>query len=81
MRQLLAGLAYCHSNGVLHRDLKASNLLVNNRGVLKLADFGLARKYSSIQNERYTNRVITLWYRCARAAACASSANSIVSKY
>ncbi|KAK9842364.1 hypothetical protein WJX81_008632 [Elliptochloris bilobata] len=64
MRQLLAGLAYCHSNNVLHRDLKASNLLVNNKGILKLADFGLARKYAPVvHNERYTNRVITLWYR------------------
>ena len=43
MRQTLQGLANCHKNGVLHRDLKASNLLVNNRGQLKLADFGLAR--------------------------------------
>ena len=67
MRQLLAGLAYCHRSNVLHRDLKASNLLINNSGILKLADFGLARKYatgSEKDKERYTNRVITLWYRC-----------------
>ncbi len=69
MRQLLAGLAYCHRSNVLHRDLKASNLLINNSGILKLADFGLARKYASTdKNERYTNRVITLWYRCASCA-------------
>ena len=39
MHQLLAGLAYCHNSGVLHRDLKAANLLINNHGELKLGDF------------------------------------------
>jgi serine/threonine protein kinase len=52
----------CHRNNVLHRDLKGSNLLINNRGELKLADFGLARPFND-KIGRYTNRVITLWYR------------------
>lgn len=38
--QLLRGLAYCHRQKVLHRDLKPQNLLINERGELKLADFG-----------------------------------------
>lgn len=38
--QLLRGLAYCHKKQVLHRDLKPQNLLINERGELKLADFG-----------------------------------------
>ncbi|CAN6470690.1 unnamed protein product [Victoria cruziana] len=63
MRQLLTGLHYCHVNQVLHRDIKGSNLLIDNEGHLKLADFGLARSFSSDHNGNLTNRVITLWYR------------------
>ncbi|UZJ56894.1 hypothetical protein CBS101457_006214 [Exobasidium rhododendri] len=66
--QLLSGLAYLHRNSILHRDLKGSNLLLNSEGTLKLADFGLARRYTKERSGRkdavdYTNRVVTLWYR------------------
>ncbi|KAM8753370.1 cyclin-dependent kinase 16 isoform 2-T2 [Rhynchonycteris naso] len=60
--QLLRGLAYCHRQKVLHRDLKPQNLLINERGELKLADFGLARA-KSIPTKTYSNEVVTLWYR------------------
>ena len=65
MKQLLRGLHYCHTKAVLHRDLKASNLLINNAGVLKLGDFGLARtaRANGGGGRALTNRVITLWYR------------------
>jgi len=62
-QQMLAGLAYLHHKGVIHRDIKGSNILINNRGELKLADFGLARFYQKRRRSDYTNRVITLWYR------------------
>lgn len=61
--QMLAGLAYLHHKSVIHRDIKGSNILINNRGELKLADFGLARFYQKRRRSDYTNRVITLWYR------------------
>lgn len=62
-QQLLHGLAYLHRKGVIHRDIKGSNILINNRGELKLGDFGLARFYQKRRRSDYTNRVITLWYR------------------
>ncbi|KAK6588149.1 cell division control 2 [Cryptosporidium xiaoi] len=62
IRQLLLSLEYCHSNNIIHRDIKCANLLISADGVLKLADFGLGRIYNNI-NKVYTNRVITLWYR------------------
>jgi len=37
MQQLLTGLNYCHLNNILHRDIKGSNLLIDNNGVLKIA--------------------------------------------
>jgi len=60
--QLLQGVSYLHRNWILHRDLKTSNLLLSNSGVLKIADFGLAREYGSPLRQ-LTPLVVTLWYR------------------
>ncbi|KAK5993421.1 CTD kinase subunit alpha [Cladobotryum mycophilum] len=62
-KQLFDGLNYLHERSVLHRDIKAANILVGSNGVLKLADFGLARFYAKRHQLDYTNRVITIWYR------------------
>ncbi|KAK1419974.1 hypothetical protein QVD17_29444 [Tagetes erecta] len=62
MLQLFEGTKYLHDNWVLHRDLKTSNLLLNNRGELKICDFGLSRQYGS-PLKPYTHLVVTLWYR------------------
>ncbi|KAI8623791.1 Pkinase-domain-containing protein [Xylariaceae sp. FL1651] len=62
-QQLFEGLDYLHKRGVLHRDIKAANILVSSDGIMKLADFGLARFYAKRHQLDYTNRVITIWYR------------------
>lgn len=45
MKQLLEGTLYLHQNKILHRDIKAANILISNDGSLRIADFGLARPY------------------------------------
>ncbi|KIM23784.1 hypothetical protein M408DRAFT_250265 [Serendipita vermifera MAFF 305830] len=62
--QLLRAVNHCHSHWILHRDLKTSNLLMNNRGTIKVADFGLARRFGDpVGVGGMTQLVVTLWYR------------------
>ncbi|KDQ60137.1 hypothetical protein JAAARDRAFT_152682 [Jaapia argillacea MUCL 33604] len=76
MKQLLEGTEYMHRNHILHRDMKAANLLISNTGSLRIADFGLARTYDpnivrggdfrldkNGRERKYTNCVVTRWYR------------------
>lgn len=78
MKQLLEGTLYMHQNKMLHRDMKAANLLINNEGQLQIADFGLARPFhdhamswkrsagktqTQQQMHNYTGMVVTRWYR------------------
>ncbi|CAI7636679.1 unnamed protein product [Penicillium manginii] len=73
LMQLLEGLRYLHANNILHRDMKAANLLISNGGILQIADFGLARPYDEPPPQpgkgggeakrEYTALVVTRWYR------------------
>lgn len=62
MLMTLRGLHYLHSYFILHRDLKPNNLLIDANGVLKIADFGLARDFGN-PYVNMTSQVVTRWYR------------------
>nr|CCA16625.1 mitogenactivated protein kinase kinase kinase putati [Albugo laibachii Nc14] len=50
VRQIVAGVAYLHRMGIVHRDIKGANVLVNEQGVAKLADFGCSKQLTDIQS-------------------------------
>ena len=56
-RQTLAGLAYLHSQGILHRDLKADNILLDTDGTCKISDFGISKRSDNIYGNDVTNNM------------------------
>ena len=57
-KQMVAGLVYLHENNIIHRDIKPANVLVNEHGVVKLADFGASKKMSGTETVAIENTTL-----------------------
>jgi len=74
MKQMIDGVTICHKQGLIHRDLKPQNILVDRSGNMKICDFGLARAFS-VPISTMTHEVVTLWYRAPEILLAGSKHN------
>jgi serine/threonine protein kinase len=62
VHQFNSGLEHCHDRGVLHHNIKGSHLLLDNNGVLKISNFGMASFFDFNHKQSMMSMVVTMWY-------------------